>query len=86
MGVPEEGADAELEDGEVGGGVAELEEAHVGAVTLEGFAPRRAGDAAHLGVHGDELRVAYKRGEALQGGGEVHAADLLHLRLICTRI
>lgn len=55
-GIPTEGANAELKDGELGGGVSDFEVAHVGAVKLEGFAPGSAGDAAHLEVDGHEVR------------------------------
>lgn len=54
--IPAEGADAELQDGELLGGVLDLEVAHVGAVELQGLAPGRAGDAAHLQVDGHEVR------------------------------
>lgn len=54
--VPAEGADAELQDGELLGGVLDLQVAHVGAVELQGLAPGRAGHAAHLQVDGHEVR------------------------------
>lgn len=53
--VPAKGTDTELNDGELLGGVFDLEVAHIGAVELEGIAPRRAGDACHFEVDGDEI-------------------------------
>lgn len=54
--VPAKRTDAELNDGELLGGVLNLEVADVGAIELEGLAPGGAGDAAHLQVDGDEVR------------------------------
>lgn len=54
--VPSEGADAELNDGELLSRVLDLEVTHIRAVELERIAPRRAGHAGHLEVDGHEVR------------------------------
>lgn len=55
-GIPTEGANAELNDGELGGGVTDLQVPHVGAVERQGLAPRSARHAGHLEVDGHEVR------------------------------
>lgn len=56
-GIPTEGANAELNDGELGGGVTDLQVPHVGAVERQGLAPRSARHAGHLEVDGHEVRT-----------------------------
>lgn len=56
-GIPTEGANAELNDGELGGGVSDLQVPHVGAVELQQLAPRSARHAGHLEVDGHEVRT-----------------------------
>lgn len=56
-GIPTEGANAELNDGELGGGVSDLQVPHVGAVELKQLAPRSARHAGHLEVDGHEVRT-----------------------------
>lgn len=53
--VPAKGADTELNDGELLGGIFDFEVANVESIKLEGVAPRRAGDAGHFEVDGNEI-------------------------------
>lgn len=65
--VPAKGTNAELNDGELLRWVFHLQVPDVGAIELEGLAPRRARNAAHLQVYGNEIRrrhVAAKLGES----------------------
>lgn len=55
-GVPAEGTDTELDDGELINGIFDLEVANIGAVELEGLPPWSAGDSGHFEVNGDEVR------------------------------
>lgn len=75
--VPAEGADAELQDGKFLGGVLDLEVAHVGAVELQGLAPRRAGNAAHLQVDGHEVRRPHVQPQFAQRRLEVRPRHVL---------
>ena len=61
--VPSERTDAELDDGELFGGVFGLEVANVEAVALQGLSPRGAGDAGHLEVDRHEVRVSDEASE-----------------------
>lgn len=79
-GVPAEGADAELDDGEAAGGVPELEVADVGAVELEGVPPGRGRHARHLQIHRHEVRFPHPRPEPFQSLREVPPRHLLHRR------
>lgn len=73
--IPTEGTNAELNDGELGGGVSDFEVAHVGAVELEGLAPRSARHASHLEVDGDEVRRPHEPTELRQRRFEVRRGD-----------
>lgn len=53
--VPSEGANTELNDGELLSGVFDFEVTDVITVEIEGFAPGRAGDAGHFEVDCDEI-------------------------------
>lgn len=55
-GIPAEGADTELDDGELLCRILDLEVANIGAVKLEGLSPRGTGDSSHFKVNGDEVR------------------------------
>lgn len=64
--VPAKGGYTELNDGELLGGIFYLEVANIESIKLEGVAPRRAGDAGHFEVDGNEisgLDVVAKRAE-----------------------
>lgn len=75
--IPAERADAELDDGELLGGVLDLEVVHIGAVELKGLAPRCAGNACHLQVDGHEVGGSHKASQLDQGRLEVRLRHML---------
>lgn len=58
MVIPAERTDAELNDGELLGGIFGLEVPNIESVEFEGLAPWSAGDAGHLKIDGDEIGSA----------------------------
>ena len=69
--VPTEGGNAELNDGELFGGIFDLEVPNIGAVELEGFPPGGCGNAGHLQIDGYEIGGADVSSELGERGFEV---------------
>lgn len=58
--VPTERTNAELNNGELLGGVLNFEVTNIISVEVEGISPRSAGYSGHFQIDGDEIGVAYK--------------------------
>lgn len=63
--IPTEGADTELNDGELLSGVLNLEVPHIGAVELKAFTPRGARHSGHLKVDRHEVSLPNPRSQVL---------------------
>lgn len=75
--VPSEGANAELNDGELLGGVLDFEVANVVAVKVEGLSPGGAGNSGHFQVDGNEVGGLDEAAQILERRFEVGACNIL---------
>lgn len=75
--VPPEGANAELNDGELLGGVLDFEVPNVVAVKLEGLSPGGAGNPGHFQVDGNEVGGPDEDAQIFKRRVEVGSCDIL---------
>lgn len=78
MGIPAEGADAQLNDGEFVSGVFNFEILNIKAVELQGLPPGGAGDAGHFQVDGDKVGVSDVTPEVDERGLEIRFRNIFN--------
>lgn len=76
--IPPEGANPNLNDGELFGRIFDLQVSDVSTVELERISPWRAGDSGHLEIDSNEVALPDSGSDIGERGVEVGLGHLLH--------